>query len=232
MTLDELIKGVQYDLDDPEATYADPDYILGFLPKTLKKLANKLNLADDAFDEQSVELPSVQAGTPSLQAYQQTGKPLAGLYNPRVVEWKLPGQDPSFYRPAEGPLDKIPDIAPPGTNALNAWGWIGKILVLSLFNVAIDIRVTGDFIPQPMVAMDDKSPFPVSVDVPLQTMLAWSIAKANGRDKLISSLGKDLEDEIDDVMIAMVKQQQGVPARRFGRMNGRPPITGPVILKQ
>lgn len=232
MTLDDLIKGVQYDLDDPEATYTDPDYILGFLPKTLKKLANKLNLADDAFDEQIVELPGVQAGTPNLSAFQVTGQPLAGLYNPRIVEWKLPGQDASFYRPAEGPLDKLPDIAPPGVNTLNAWAWIGKVLLLSAFNVALDIRVTGDFIPQAMIAGDDKSPFPVSVDAPLQTMLALAVAKANGRDKLIASLNAELTDELDDVMIAMVKGQQGVPARRFGSMNRNRPSTGPVILKQ
>lgn len=231
MTTQELLTRVQNKFDDEEGTYVDDAYILGFLPDVLSDLLSEVKLSDDAFNEQAVEIPSVAAGTPDLSAYQASQQPLAGLYSPRIVEWKLAGQDASFYRPAEGPLDKIPDISTPGVNDLEAWAWIGQIVRLSAFDVALDLRVTGDFFPQPMVSADDSSPFPASIDALLATMVTLAIAEARGMDALYAKTEKRMERQLDAVMIAMTKAQQGVPSRRFGRMNGRAPVTGPVILK-
>jgi hypothetical protein len=221
MTLAELIKGVQFDLDDPDGTWADDAYVLGFVRKAYKKLATKLRLTESDFDERIIELPSVIAGAPDLGAYQAAGKPLESLMTPTMVEWKLPGQDASYYRAANGPLDKLPDVPAPGQPALPAWGFIGNKIVLAAFSTALDLRVTGVFLPDPMVQTSDVSQLPVSADVPLQTMLALACAEANGRDKLKQSLALNLIDELDDVRIEMTKAQQGVPARRIGRMNRR-----------
>jgi hypothetical protein len=231
MNVADLIKGVQTDLDDPDGTYFTPDYITGFLRQVYKKLANKLRLTDSDFDERIVELPNIQAGTPDLSAFQKTGQPLEELLTPRGIEWKLPGQDSRFYRLADGPLDKVRDVPDPGFPRLDSWAFITQIVRLSKMSVNLDLRLTGDFLPDPMVAPDDQSQLPVSADVPFQTMLALRVAEANGRDKTIKYLSAELVDELDDVQIALVKGQQGQP-RRLGRMNGRFPGRDLTIYKQ
>lgn len=221
MTLSELIEGVQADLDDPEATWADQAYIMGFLRKAYKKLATKLRLTNNDFDERVIELPSVTAGVPDLSSYQAATKQLEFLIEPSIIEWRLPGLDSSHYVEARGPLDKVPDLADPGLPQLVAWGFIGRVITLTKFSTALDLRVTGTFLPAPMVQPDDQSQLPVAADVPLQTMLALACAEANSRAGLIKTLSANLADEIDDVRIELTKAQQGVPARRVGRMNRR-----------
>jgi hypothetical protein len=225
MNVIQLIRSVQAKLDDPDGTYITPDYVLSFVEDTYEELANSLRLTDSDFDERVLELPGVQAGLPDLSSYAQPGKPLEELLTPRMLEWKLPGQGANFYRAAAGPLDKLPDVPDPGIPQITAWTFLGRVIQITKTSTALDLRITGDFLPDPLVSGDDQSQLPVNANAPFKTKVALAIAKARGMDKLMKSLSDDLTDQLDDVEVALTKMQQS-GSRRLGRLNRRQGMGG------
>jgi hypothetical protein len=223
--LSDIISRVQYMLDDPEGTGdGDPDYITGFAQNQYDRLYNKLRANGHNFDQVTVELAAVPAGVPDLGQYQVPGGLLALMVQPRIVEWKLPGQDATNYFPATGPLDKVRDIVA-GIPQLDSWAWIRRKLLLSRFSTALDMRITGDFLFDPLT--DGNSP--IEIELVANPVLAFGIvvavAKARGREQMKKDYEEDLIDSFDDINIALTKANQG-KTRRVGRMSRREFGTG------
>lgn len=225
MRLSDLIPRIQTLLDDPDGTYLDADYVAAHAQQQYEFLYNKIYNTGSQAVEQVIEIPGVAAATADLSAYQVTGQPLAQMVVPRLVEWKLPGQNKTFYAYADGPLDKVRDIAPPGIPALNSWAWIRRNLTLGLFSTALDLRITGAFLFDPLITQDVSLQAGINANAAIVLMIALAIAEARGNPSWIDRYEKKSADALDDFLIALTKAEQG-KTRRVGRINRRSSTTG------
>jgi hypothetical protein len=228
MRLSDIVPKIQALLDDPDGTYIDDNYVASHAQLQYEALYNKIYNTGSQSVEQSIELLAIAASTADLSAYQATGQSLATLVTPTVVEWKLSGQDKSFYRYADGPLDKVRDIPVPGLANLDCWAWIRRNIQLSLFNTALDIRVTGKFLFSPLTSTDVSIDLLGTGDLALAYMIALSIAEARGNPGWIQRYEVKSQDAIDEFLIALTKAEQS-KTRRFGRLNRRSSTTGNTI---
>jgi hypothetical protein len=214
LKLRDIVKRVQFMLDDPDGTYVDEDYILGFTPNAYEWLFNKLSLTGSQFSEQIVILPAVTAGTPNLSAFQEDDKPLAALVQPTMLRWRLPGQDSVYFRRVDGPLDYPRDI-PDGMPLLDSWAWVHYSILLSKFSTDIDIEVTGKFMFDPLTSMEDKVTISMNANLAFSCRLAAAVAKARTMPTLKQDYSADADDALDDLMIALTRARQAV-LHRFG----------------
>lgn len=217
MQLLDIAARVRSKVDDADGTYCDDNYVLGFAQDVYEWLEGKLRLIDTNFDEGIVILPAVAAGTPDLNGFMATGQPLATLLQPTMVRWRLPGQDASFFRRADGPLDYIRDIAQPAPQ-LDSWAWIRYSLKLAKFSTALDLEVTGEFLFDPLTATDSQIQINLLVNRAFACKIASEVGKARGNDKWVTTYSADADEAIEDLQIAMVKGDQP-KTERVARMS-------------
>jgi hypothetical protein len=212
-------------IEDSNIDYADDAYLQAPLNLCYAELTNKLRLCNPDFDEYTIELPNVTAGTPDLSGFMTTGQPLQYLIEPISVEWKLPGQDPVYYRSAEK-LSKIRDILIPGISAIDCWTWMHLTIFLSRFNVNLDIRVTGEFMFPPLVANSDTLLVQTNLLPAMAYAIASLIGSKRGNPPWVKDYGDRAQENFDTVNIAMCKGRQG-KTERVGRMDRRRRRRGP-----
>jgi hypothetical protein len=226
MLTSDICDRVRACLDDQDGTYIDDAYILSHAQHQYEKLFNKLYLTDSQFDEIVVELPNVAAGTPDLSAYLADGKALALLVTPRFLEWKLAGQPAVNYRKADGPLDALRDQVPGGRPLLDSWVWSRRVIRLSTFSAALDLRITGTFLFEPLTSVDSPIQMDVRANVVLVYLIAEAIAIARGNPGWMAAYKEEKDDAFDDLLIAKVKEEQS-RTERVARIS-RPNRTGGV----
>ena len=209
---------MQAKCDDTDGTYVTDDVVLGLLPEAYDWIFNKLEIADSQFDQSIVVLPAVPAGTPDLSVYQADGQPLASLLQPRMIRWRIPGQSALYWRRADGPLNTPRDMPAGGLPALDSWAWVKYQIALSAFSTALDLEVTGDFIPDALAGPDSQILLGKNITRALTCKLSCEVGKRRGNDKWVTVYGADADEAIDDVAIAMVKARQANPAR-VGKMS-------------
>jgi hypothetical protein len=160
----------------------------------------------------------VQAGLPNLDDFANpngANPVLVDLVTPRYLEWKIPGQDKSFYRLAVGPVDEIVDL-PAGVPALSQWAWTSSSIKLSRYSVNLDLRLTGDFMFSALVDMNSVIKMFRALTPALVYRVAAVMAMAHTKNQTwITSYPKMAEDAFDDVFIEQVKGLQG-KIRRVG----------------
>lgn len=217
MQFKDIARRVAAKCDDAEQTYVTEDYVLGFAQDAYEWLYNKLKLTGSQFDEAVVVLPSVQGGTPDLNALQAVGQPLASLVNPRIVRWKLPGTDTTYFTRADGPLDYVRDVAP-GIPQLDSWAWIRYSLKLSNFSTPLDLEVSGDFLFDPLTSGDSPIQISLTANRVFSCKLASEVGKARGNDKWAQTYAVDADDALDDLLAAMTKANQS-KTERVGRIS-------------
>ena len=215
----DFISRVAAKCDDPDQTYITDDYVMGFVADVSDWLFGKLRLSNNQFDEEVIVLPAVTASSPNLDQYQATGQPLAGMVLPRQIRWRLPGQSNLFWRRADGPLD-YPRELNPGGPLLDSWAWIRYSVKLSNFNTALDLEVTGDFLFDPLTDPDQQVVFTQLANRTFSSKLASEIGKARGNDKWKVDYGADADDALDDLSIALSKENQA-KTHRVARQNRR-----------
>jgi hypothetical protein len=212
-------------VEDPNGDYADDPYLQPLLTLCYTEISNRLRLCNPDFDEYTVELPNVPAGTPDLSAFQATGQPLAFLIEPIRIEWKLPGQDPTYYAGAEK-LNKIRDILIPGISAIDCWTWTHLTIFLSRFNVNLDIRVTGEFMFPPLSTGADTALIGLNALPAMSYAIATTIAMKRGNQQWVSNYGAKADENFDTLNISMCKGRQG-KTERAGRMDRQRRRRGP-----
>jgi hypothetical protein len=218
MQLSDIASRVAFKLDDPDQTYVTPDYVAGFAQDVYEWLYNKLRLTGNQFAEEAVIVPNVNAGIPTLDGYMAAGQLLATLLQPRMIRWRLPGQDASFFRRADGPLDAVRDL-PNGIPVLDSWAFLRQSIKLSNFSTALDLEVTGDFLFDPLVAPESQLQIAMNMNRCFSCKLASEIGgKARGNDKWQTTYEADADDALDDLAIAMTKANQG-KTERVARMS-------------
>lgn len=216
MQLLDIAARVRAKVDDPDATYCNDDYVLTFAQDAYEFIQTKLSLVDTNFDEQIVMLGAVPAGTPDLNGFMAAGQPLAYMLQPRMIRWRLPGQDVSFFRRADGPLDYIRDIG----NAipqLDSWAWIAQSVKLSNFSTALDLEITGEFLFDPLTASSSQIAINQMANRALACQIASEIGKARGNDKWVQTYSADANEAIEDLQIKLTKFNQA-KTERVGRM--------------
>src|SRR6202012_6130174 len=100
--------------------------------------ASELSSTNFSYDVEARDVPTVTAGTPNIASFQIQGGPLYGLVNPQRIQWKLAGQDPSYYQLLEGPKDVNPDLIP--QNFLSCWELRNYIIVSTLATGDVDLQ--------------------------------------------------------------------------------------------
>lgn len=200
-------------LEDADGTYVTPDMVAGHAQQQYELLQNALEAATNSqFDEQVIEVTNVAAGTPNLDALMAKGQPLENIISPRIIEWKLPGLDPTNYREAAGPLDAVRDVAA-GLPSLDSWAWIRRSIKLSNFAIPLDFRLTCTSLFDPLMGPDDVVEMERKAVPVLAIMVALAIAKSRGMPTMVQTYTQDLADAFDDLVIGMVKADQSKDRR-------------------
>lgn len=224
LSVSEAAQRVAAKCDDPEQTYITVEYVMGFVQDVYDWLFGKLRLANNQFDEEVVILPGVAAGTPDLSQFQATGQPLAGMVLPRFIRWRLPGQSNLYWRQADGPLD-YPRELNPGGPFLDSWSWMRYSVKLAMFSTELDLEITGDFAFDPLTDPDSQIGMTQLANRTFTCKLASEVGKARGNDKWVATYGGDADEALDDLSIALSKENQK-KTHRVARMNRRGGIAG------
>jgi hypothetical protein len=212
-------------IEDSMQDYADDAYLQAPLNLCYTEIANKLRLCNPDFDEYTVVLPNVAAGTPDLSWFSSKGQPLEFLIEPIRIEWKLPGQDPTFYASAEK-LSKIRDIAIPGISVIDCWTWTHLTIFLSLFNINLDIRVTGEFMLPPLSSGNDTALIGLNALPAISYAIAAVIGMKRGNPPWVQEYSVKADENFDTLNIGMTKGRQG-KTERAGRMDRQRRRRGP-----
>lgn len=226
MQLLDIISRVQFKCDDLDGSYITAEYCSAGAQEVNEWLYLKLLDVDHTFDTISMVLPNVQAGIPDLSAYQANGQPLATLVQPRMVRWKLPGQDASFFRKADGPVDFARDIQP--VPYLDSWAWTRYNILLSKFSTNLDLEVTGDFLFDPVNAPESAMEISLIANRCFSCKLAAEVGKARGNANWIQLYSADADEAIDDLRLAISRARQG-NTERVARMSRGRTATGPIL---
>ncbi|HLJ90516.1 MAG TPA: hypothetical protein VKZ53_27150 [Candidatus Angelobacter sp.] len=214
-------------VEDPDGDYTTDAYLQGPLNLCYTELANRLRLCNPDFDEYVVELPNVPAGTRDLSAYAKKGQPLEFLLDaPRRIEWKLVGQDPVYYEPAEGPLNKVRELLAPGISALDDYAWTHLTIYLSLFNVNLDLRIAGEFMFPPLTTNDQTTLVGLNALPAMAYSIAQVIAMKRGNPQWVQQYGLKAEENFDTLNIGMCKGRQA-KTERAGRIDRQRSWYGP-----
>lgn len=168
MSVQDIITTVQSELGDAGSAWTNADYICAKLVIVNRDIEQELQNLGLNFDTQVVILPNVPANTEDLSAYQADGQPLSGLVLPKVVEWRLAGQNQQDWEVVE-PVDKVIDTdmgtGEPGSpvessyDVVESWEWRAGILVLSPCNQIVDLRIRYQSLPTNLNADSPYQPF-------------------------------------------------------------------------
>lgn len=216
--LGDIVKRVQAKCDDQDGTYVTDDYVLSFANDTYDWLYNALKRTNSEFDETVQVIPNVPAGVPNLDQYQGPGQPLGDMLTPRMIRWKLAGQDSVMFRRVDGPLEYVRDLIDPGIPQLDSWSWQRLSIKLSKFSAVLDIEVSGDFMFAALTGNDDEVKIARNANRAFATKIASEIGKARGNDKWKIDYAADADEAVDDINTLLVKGMQGY-TNRLGRMS-------------
>lgn len=219
MQLDDIIKRVQAKHDDPGGIYVSSEYVMGFVADCQDWLFGKLRLTGWEASEEIIELPAVPAGLPTLDTYQVSGGALGTLVQPRMIRWKLPGQDATNWVRANGPMDFPRDIQN-GAAYLDSWAWIRSSLKLSNYSTALDLEVTGECLFDALTGPEDQIQISLAANRCFASKIAAEAAKARRIPDWVTQYSADADEAFDDLAIAMTRANQG-KTRRLGRMSRR-----------
>src|SRR6266851_4549893 len=168
MAIQEIIDLVRLELKDAGAAWTDQDYILSVLSVVNRDIEEALQNLGLNFDTQVVILPGVPANTTDLSQYQADGQALSGLVLPKVVEWRLVGENNEnwkFVPPVDKEIDTDTGTGAPGavvasnSASVESWEWRGGIVFISPASMAVDIRVRFQSLPTILNADQPNQPF-------------------------------------------------------------------------
>lgn len=205
-------------VDDPQGDeYCTDDYLQNKVAQRYDDLYNELRNTGSSFDEASVEILNVAAGTKDLSSYDAPGKPLGLLIRPTLFEWKLAGTDPLNYADATL-VDRIRDVQ--ANQFIESWKWWEYVISFTPAAVAVDIRITGEFLFTAL--KDDADPIMAGQNVVscLAYMVAELIGIVKGNAPWENSY-KRLGDLQFDAIASMLTKADLQKIRRVGRVSRR-----------
>jgi hypothetical protein len=202
-------------IDDTDATYSSDAFLALLVNQIYEESANKLLAADGSFERKSVELPNVIAQTTDLSQYQAAGKPLQLMFQPGIFEYKQAGLAPAAYQQAEF-VDKVSDVTP--GQIITDWKWDSGVISFTPSVLAMDIRITGEFMFAPLASEQDVVQITKNFGVVLAYGVAALIGVVRGNQGWIQAYSKKADETFDDVAQFLSRQNQK-KIRRVGRMH-------------
>jgi hypothetical protein len=156
----------------------------------------------------------------TLSSFMLPGGPLESLMQPipgEAVEWKLPGQDDTYFDAADR-MDELDDF-PPGTQGVLQFAWEGGTIRVTPSSVPVILRVRFNALSTNLVDPSDGMVRGIEDIVAFFTAeIIWSI---RGNPQMQANCKQWGADALDDFLAMSVMNTQGtfdrVPAvhRRF-----------------
>lgn len=217
-TLAQVKARVRNLLDDPQGTYLTDAFIVPLINEVYDDANSQLASTQDSWDVGVVELPSIQPGTPSLAQLQIGTGPLATLTDmPERIDWKVAGNDPSYYALVAN-YGVLPDLQP--QQGMAGWEWRSNVIWLTPASIVVDLRIRGEFAPNVLADDDDVLTSAPRIGYVVAYGTAALIASVRGNAAWEKTYGEKAIEGLDEIMEQLTRQSQG-QVRRLGRQTQR-----------
>jgi hypothetical protein len=226
--VDKLVRTIQMLLEDDAGQWATTEFILPRITIVNRDLESELEDLDLSYDEDIQVLLGVAAGTTDLSGYQADGQPLENLITPILLEWRLPGEDDTQWRPVPR-VDKIIDTNTSATNTTGSeqgiisYQFRKRIIFITPSETDCDIRVTFQCLPN--VLQSDSDDYIKGLDNVICWYTAALINGHRGNPDQAAFCEKNGDKARDNIEGILVKEDQNTP-RRFGGRRSR--LAGPI----
>lgn len=134
--VDDIVKRAGVLLDDPSNSVFTEAYLMPFIDQCYDELDVDLERAGMQYVE-AIAVVLNPAGTSDLTPLMQDGAALSSMKFPKRVQWKLPGEPDSLYRPSTGPVVELQDFPA----AAGAWEWRFADGALQVTSASIDVTL-------------------------------------------------------------------------------------------
>ena len=188
---------------DPFKDWITPEYFLPLVDTAQSNAIQYLKNTCSPYIERIVIVPNVSVGVDPSNLVpfgvtsgggQQKTYPLDGLVTPRDVDFKLPGTPANQFRPA-----KESNVLPDSVQQVTPQNY--------------DIRVTGDFLPKPLTALDQIIEIHPNAAFALAYSVMALIGAERGNQGWIGEYGPQAKNAWDDIAADLVRQQQHLTFR-------------------
>jgi hypothetical protein len=216
-TLGQVKARIRSLVDDPNASWTDDAFLDPLVNEAYNDANSQLASTQSSWDIADVEVPGIQPGLPNMESFQTTGVLAQLTDQPERIDWKVAGQDPSYYQlvPNYGVL---PDLQP--QQGMAGWEWRSEVIWLTPSSIAVDLRVRGEFAPAPLT--DDTS---VLTSHPrIGYVIAYGVAAlaavVRGNPGWTQQYEQKAIEGMDEIMEQLTRESQG-QVRRTGRQTRR-----------
>lgn len=232
-----IITTVQKLLEEFGQEWAGSDDICDWLGICNRDLELELQGLDLNFNTQVEIIPGVPANTTDLSAYQTEGGPLFGMILPKVIEWRLAGQNqeqwqdvPNVQKVIDTDTGTGEDNAPvvSATDIVESYEWRGGLVYISPCSQIVDYRVRFQGLPTQLNADSPNQPILGLVN-PLAYLVTMSLLDSRGgpttpySQKIMARYTRT----IATFRSTQVKAQQSIVVRLGGRRSRQPGTVGP-----
>lgn len=206
-TAGDIFNAVRILVDDWEGDYATDEAQAPLLQLVQEALVQVIHANPNVGKYKSVVvLPAVPASTTSLAAYFATGQPLVGLDEIVSMKEKVSGTPDYQYQNMEKRNDP-PTLQPWDYNQFFSFN--GSNITLPGATQALDLRIFGEFTPQPITSKD--SPVLPGAQAYLKLATAAFVARAHGNKELSADYMGQANGQRAAILNAIVMEMQATP---------------------
>lgn len=222
-TLRDVKAKVRAIVGDPNGDWLTDSYLAMLINQVYDLIILDLSETCSPYITRVVEIPNLEFGTTDLAQYQNSNnQPLYGLIWPfkNGLDWKPAGQPECYYR-CVVQKDKLPNFSLSGPSPINSmyFEWREFVIYLTPLPFNVDLRVRGEFRPQPLIKETDV----VAIHPQMAAVLAELTAACANRERANVPQSQAFTVEgnsgLDAIKNQLVRSQQGTSVR-LGRMRG------------
>jgi hypothetical protein len=170
-----------------------------------------------------VTIPGLPAATTDLSDWQNnlTKQSLFGLMDPLKLDWKNAGQPESTYSQVIK-TDILPNCGPSAPLPLGRmyYEWRKMILFLTPMAYPVDLRVRGEFLPEPLLKEEQVIPLHPLLGAALAEESAGCASRERANPGQMQAYQLVGTAALDNIANALVRGGQDTTIR-VGRVNGR-----------
>jgi hypothetical protein len=211
-------------LSDPDLDWLTPGYAVPLINQVYEQQIQYLSGTCSPFATCNVPVPNIGVGVTDLTPFQLPGKPLDHLWNPLRLLWKAAGAPESSYAPMRE-YEELPwvTIGAAGSAPMRdaaGYEWRGSTIYITPFSFPIDLGVRAEFLPPPLLKMEDVVQVHPNMGHSLIFGSAALAAVERGNPQWVQSYGGLATTSLDEIASQLIRQQGGV-TYRAGRANSR-----------
>jgi hypothetical protein len=170
-----------------------------------------------------VTVPGLPPGTTDLSAWQSNTKDqsLFGLMDPLRLDWKIAGQpDPTYCEVIK--TDVLPSYSPqcPMPLVQMRYEWRRMVVYITPTSFPIDLRVRGEFLPEPLIKEDQLIPLHPLLGAALAEESAACASRERANPGQMQAYELVGTAALDNISNALVRSGQDTTIR-VARVSGR-----------